>query len=287
MQLIILSGRSGSGKTIALHCLEDLGFYCVDNLPLSLLPKLMQLLLPVHSKLAVGIDARNLFLEPALFEPLIVSIRQSKHPTKIIYLDAQEDELVKRFSETRRKHPMSNDQVSLREALQLEHQFLAPIGNLADIILDTSQLSLHALAKLIKKNVEEKSQKTLQILLQSFGFKYGLPPDADFIFDIRCLPNPYWHAELRELNGHDKKVQNFLSSEPLVQKMQEALMQFLNTWIKSFESDNRSYLTICIGCTGGKHRSVYMVEHLAKCFINFKGIQIRHRELPLPKSIIL
>ena len=280
MHLVIISGRSGSGKTIALHALEDLGYYCVDNIPVALLPALDQAIGNVHSKIAVSIDARNLPTEISQFKSIIDTLKMTRQVCDIVYLDADENILLNRYSETRRKHPLSNKGISLREAIRQEHTLLAHVASLADFTIDTSKINQHALHGLIKSRVEHYREGQLQLLLQSFGFKYSLPPDADYIFDVRCLPNPYWQAELRHLTGVDAAVQSYLQAQPIVSKMLVDITNFITNWLPVFQADNRSYLTIAIGCTGGKHRSVFMVEKLKENLSHLlQDIFIRHREL--------
>lgn len=287
-QLIIVSGRSGSGKTVALHSLEDLGFYCIDNLPVAFLPLLDQTIGNVHSKIAISIDSRNLQLDLIDIKNIISQLRTCYKKIKIFYLDASDNILLQRFSDTRRKHPLtrSNDNFTLREAIIKERSMLLPISNLADFILDTTNISQHELYNLIRERVVQYINATsgqLHLLLQSFGFKYGLPVDADFVFDIRCLPNPYWQTNLRHLTGLDKEVIEFLEQSSFVQTMTKKLVLFINDWLACFKTDHRSYVTIALGCTGGKHRSVYLAENIAKQLkitdLNLANVQVRHREL--------
>lgn len=283
MRLTIISGRSGSGKTIALHALEDMGFYCIDNLPISFLPDLQTHIGFRNESIAVSIDARNIPDDLSHFRDNIQKILDEGHFCQIIYLDADEKTLLKRFSETRRKHPLSNANTSLQEAIRKEHTLLTPIASLADLTIDTSSISRTVLQNLVRERFmhsNKTNQSKMHLLLQSFGFKHGIPPDADFVFDIRCLPNPYWESELRPLSGMDKPVIDFLESKPEVQAMIKDILKFLENWIPSFVADNRSYLTIAIGCTGGVHRSVYFVHKIAELIKNnITEIQIRHREL--------
>lgn len=280
MHLVIISGRSGSGKTIALHALEDLGYYCVDNIPVGLLPALDKELGFVHSKVAVSIDSRNLPIEISHLKNIIDELKITRKICEILYLDADENVLLNRYSETRRKHPLTSNSVSLREAIRQEHKLLTSIASLADFTLDTSNISQHTLHSIIRDRVEHYNKGQLQLLLQSFGFKYGLPPDSDFIFDVRCLPNPYWVSELRILTGLDIKVQQYMQKQTEVKKMLTDIFNFAEDWIPAFQADERSYLTISIGCTGGKHRSVYIVEQLRMLLQNkLENILVRHREL--------
>ncbi|MFT7559856.1 MAG: UPF0042 nucleotide-binding protein, partial [Flavobacteriales bacterium] len=264
MQIIVISGRSGSGKSSALHLLEDEGFTCIDNLPISLLPSLVEQARKRDGvealKLAIGIDARNIDSDlgsiPALFE----SVQITSELFNIIYLDTDRDTLIRRYSETRRRHPLSGNNTGLQEAISDEEIILAPLIALADQQIDTSKLSLHELRSVIKRQVIGSSNQSIAIQITSFGFKYGSPIDCDFLFDVRCLPNPYWDASLRQYTGEDEPVQNFLSGEALVNEMQKDILIFVKKWIPRFESNNRSYLNIGIGCTGGRHRSVYLAQ---------------------------
>lgn len=279
MRLVIISGRSGSGKTIALHALEDLGFYCIDNLPITLLPELEKHIKGSHPWMAVSIDARNIPGDLLHFKEVIEELHQKGINSEILYLDAEDNTLLRRFSETRRKHPLTNSGTSLREAIQKERELLTPIASLADIIIDTSRINRQTCHNLVRDRINNQRTNNLQLLLQSFGFKHGLPPDADFIFDLRCLPNPYWEPHLRPLTGADQNVIEFLENQPVVQKMQQDILEFLKNWIPLFEADNRSYLTIALGCTGGQHRSIYMVESIAsKIRSIFPNTEIRHRD---------
>lgn len=280
MQLVIVSGRSGSGKTITLHVLEDLGYYCVDNLPVDMLPGLASRLQTDHPRLAVSIDARNLPNDVNLLKDVLLQLRQPNWHTEIIYLDADEKSLLRRFSETRRKHPLTNDEVSLQEAIRQEYRLLSPLATMADMTIDTSELTQHQLSTLIRDRVAREDTNRLQLLIQSFGFKNGMPADADFIFDVRCLPNPYWQQHLRNLSGCDVAVADFLRACPEVEQMVEDIIRFLDNWIPRFEADNRSYLTVGIGCTGGQHRSVYITEELVKRAQQLQfNVQVRHRDL--------
>ena len=279
MRLIIVSGRSGSGKTVALTTLEDLGFYCVDNLPVDLLPTLVEKLNPTHENIAVSIDARNLPKEPIALNNVLNKLKTSfKGQCDILYLDAEEKILLNRFSETRRKHPLTNEKCSLQEAIAYEKKLLSSLCHLANISLDTSHLSKHELNRIIRDKVAKKNE-ALQVLLLSFGFKHGSPPEADFVFDVRCLPNPYWEEKLRNLSGLESPVIDYLTAQPDVLVMIQDINHFLDQWVPRFMKDNRSYLTVGIGCTGGKHRSVYIVEALQKALASLFSVQARHRDL--------
>lgn len=280
MRLVIISGRSGSGKTLALHALEDLGFYCIDNLPLTLLPGLESHIGSVQPLVAVSIDARNLLTQIVHFKEIMAELKTPANCREILYLDASDNTLLRRFSETRRKHPLTNDKTSLREAIRKEKELLTPIASLADLTIDTGPLNRQALYELVKGRVDAHQGSRLQVLVESFGYKQGLPPDADFVFDLRCLPNPYWEPNLREFTGKDEPVIQYLNSKPEVAQLEKDISQFLLSWIPRFEADHRSYVTVALGCTGGQHRSVYLAEHLAQGLRKrFPNVQLRHREL--------
>lgn len=280
MRLVIVSGRSGSGKTISLHVLEDLGYYCVDNLPVDMLPGLVDKLQSDHPRLAVSIDSRNLPSDVNVLKDVVGELRRPGWHSEIIYLDADHQSLLRRFSETRRRHPLTNEKVSLQEAIEKERVLLSPLASMADITIDTSHLTQHQLCGLIRDRVARENTTRLQLLIQSFGYKNGMPADADFIFDVRCLPNPYWQHDLRMLSGCDTQVAQFLQAYPEVEQMVEDIIRFLDNWIPRFEADNRSYLTVGVGCTGGQHRSVYVTEQLVARALHMQmNVQIRHRDL--------
>ncbi|MFN2361590.1 MAG: RNase adapter RapZ [Marinobacter sp.] len=286
MKLIIVSGRSGSGKSTALHVLEDLGFYCIDNLPIGLLFPLTREATTQNSpgrlgKMAVSIDARNLSGELSNFEDIYRSLQDTGVTIEVIYLDADEQSLLQRFHATRRKHPLSDDKTSLREAIGNEKRLLEPLSKLADLYIDTTGLSMYELRDMVKQRVAGRREQELALLFQSFGFKHGVPLDSDYVFDVRCLPNPYWDTSLRQFVGTDQPVIDFLEKEPLSLKMVEDLTSFLESWLPSFADSNRSYMTISIGCTGGQHRSVYVCEQLGRHFSQkYSNVQVRHTELP-------
>lgn len=283
MNLFVVSGLSGSGKSIALQALEDLGFYCIDNLPAGLLPHFAQELMTIQGEgirnAAVGIDARNRFFlnsTPASLEALrTLGVRY-----KIVFLEAEESVLVKRFKETRRKHPLTDKETPLLEGIRMEKRLLEPLSFHAERRIDTTHTTPHALRQLIRDFAQGAETAGMTLLFQSFGFKHGTPLDADYVFDVRCLPNPYWQQELRKFSGLDAPVIGFLEQHEQVQVMFERLCAFLEEWLPGFEKEQRSYMTIAIGCTGGQHRSVYLVEKLADHFSrNGFKTQIRHREL--------
>jgi len=286
MKLYIISGVSGSGKSTALHVFEDLEYYCIDNLPVVLLPAFAEQCATNRranafpQNAAIGIDARNIREDIQRFPETLDELKKSGISCELIFFNADDSILIKRFSETRRKHPLSEDGVTLAEAIKNERTLLDPIANCADLIVDTSHYNIYQLRDLVKSRVTDKSPETLSVLFQSFGFKHGVPGDADFVFDVRCLPNPYWEANLRKLTGQDEDVVAFLEKQPLVSKLIKDIAHFLEDWIPQYEAGNRSYITIAIGCTGGQHRSVYIVEQLAQYFTNTKkNITTRHREL--------
>ncbi len=284
MKLVVISGASGSGKTTALHVLEDLDYYCIDNLPVGLLPafaeKMRALPEDLGERVAVGIDARNPTLDLHRFPQILDQLSASGVECQILYLDANDAILLKRFSETRRKHPLSDERRPLADAIRDERLLLAPIADRADLYTDTSHSNIHQLRDLIRSRIEAQRQTTLSILFLSFGFKHGVPMDADYVFDARCLPNPHWEPKLRAQTGRDAAVAEFLQGQNLVEQFVTQVSNFLNHWIPCFEADNRNYLTIAIGCTGGQHRSVYLAERLGQEFQQqYNNVLIRHREL--------
>ena len=284
MKLLIISGRSGSGKSTVLHILEDRGYYCIDNLPASLLPSLVDRLssdTTINSNIAVSIDARNIYADLQKVPGIIEDLKDKKMQTDIIFLDANSQTLLRRFSESRRKHPLSNNKVGLKEAIDQETELLESMSILASLSIDTSSMSLHGLRDTIKNRIVEQSDTGLALLFQSFGFKNGVPVDADIVYDVRCLPNPYWETSFRSLTGLDLKVIDYLESQPEVQHMFKDVKDYLQKWLPHFEENNRSYMTVALGCTGGQHRSVFICEKLGAYFRNhIQNVQVRHRELP-------
>ena len=284
MKLIIVSGLSGSGKSVTLDTLEDAGFYCTDNLPIALLPEFSKLLInskqPVFKQAAVGIDARNDQNSLNQFSQLIEQLRKDNINYEIIFLRANKESLLKRFSETRRKHPLSDANTSLDEAIDLEINRLSSIASHASIQIDTTHTNAHQLHTIIRERVCLNANNGLSLQIMSFGYKHGAPNDVDFVFDARCLPNPYWEPTLRNFTGKDEAIINFLDNAELVQFYLQDTAQFLSRWIPEFSNSNRNYLSIAIGCTGGQHRSVYLVDKLAKHLTKY-GLDtlIRHREL--------
>ena len=282
MKLIIVSGRSGSGKSTALRTLEDAGYHCVDNLPVGLLKALMRSYsTPLHgevSKIAVCIDARSPGLEQ--FPELLLQLRDSGIDAEILYLDALSPTLVKRFSETRRRHPLTDDDVDLREAIDMEAAILSSVADLANLTIDTTKISGKNLSEQIVQRVIENSGTSVSLLFRSFGFKHGIPVDTDFVFDLRCLPNPHWQPALRQLTGRHEEVVRYLQSQDRVNEMFQDIFDYLQKWIPRFADNDRVYVTVGIGCTGGQHRSVYMAELLAQHFRSqLDQVLVRHREL--------
>ncbi len=281
-ELIIVSGLSGSGKTTGLRTLEDLGYYCIDNLPITLLPALGEQLraeLPNLNKAAVGIDIRNSSrLEQ--FGELIDQLKASDVDCRIVFFTASRSTLLNRFNETRRKHPLADPAISTGEAISRERQLLLPISERADLTLDTSNHTIYDLRDRILALIGDQPLST-SIVIQSFGFKYGAPGDLDMIFDMRCLPNPNWHDQLRPHTGLDQPVIEFLNNEPLVQQLYNSTREFLEQWIPHYFAGGRSYLNIGIGCTGGRHRSVFIAQKLTESLSEkFNQVTIKHRELP-------
>lgn len=283
LSFLIISGTSGSGKTIALQVLEDQGYYSIDNLPASLLPELAQQAQAnpqSAQRYAISIDSRNQDIL-ADANSIFAQLDQLGTRHRIIFLDADDATLLKRYSETRRKHPLSDEQTSLAEAMVKERRLLEDISDNADYRLNTSRTTPHELRAAIRNYAAANEHKRMTVLFQSFGFKYGNPRDADFVFDVRCLPNPHWQAELKPLTGLDPPVQEFLLASDATERMYHHLRDFLTHWLPFYINENRNYMTVAIGCTGGQHRSVYISERLCNHFKNDQTIvtQVRHREL--------
>ena len=284
-RLLIISGLSGSGKSVALHVLEDLGYYCIDNMPAALLRSLIdevtqQEELP-ETQVAVGVDARNRQSDLAALPGLIAELQRDNIQTELLFLQAADEILLKRFSETRRRHPLAEHGTELRQAIERERNLLGPVINAADLIIDTSRTSVYELAEAIRDRVDRRKSDMLSVLIQSFGFKHGIPADADFVFDLRCLPNPYWKTSLRNKTGQDKDVVEFLDQQPRFNQMYEDILAFLSKWIPEYVGFDRNYLTVAIGCTGGQHRSVYMTDKLAAALKQIHDpVLTRHSELP-------
>ena len=279
MILMIVSGRSGSGKSIALRALEDMGFYCVDNIPVALLPQLADALKNNNTPVAVSIDIRNLPINFEFDHDILQKLPESVTP-EIIFLDCSRNTLIRRYSETRRVHPLANQKHSLEEAIDLEENYLESLKSHASLVINTDNLSVHQLSDILRARILGKKERELTMIFESFGFKHGLPVDADFVFDVRFLPNPHWDINLRPLTGLDEPVINYLSKQDDVTNFIYQTANYLQQWLPMLEKNNRSYLTIAIGCTGGQHRSVFIAEQLAEFFkTQNKQIQIRHRTL--------
>jgi UPF0042 nucleotide-binding protein len=284
MRLVIVSGLSGAGKSVTLHVLEDIGYYCIDNLPAALLKSLVVEVSSGADKtgnlLAVGVDARNRLRDIEKLPGLIAEFRQQNIRTEVLFVLADDEVLLKRYGETRRRHPLAGHGSALRTAIQEEREILSEVINSADLIIDTSRTSIYELADIIRDRVDRRGSRSISILIESFGFKHGIPADADFVFDLRCLPNPYWKSRLRHLTGLDEDVRAFLESQEEVIAMHDDLLDFLKRWIPIYDKAHRGFLTIAIGCTGGQHRSVYMADKLATSLrAAHPTIRTRHNEL--------
>jgi len=284
MRLVIVSGLSGSGKSIALETLEDSGFYCIDNLPVSLLEDfLQQAVTPAQTafrKAAISIDARNQNASLENFPGSLELARKLGIECQILFLKADSDTLLKRFSETRRRHPLTNPDRPLAEAIELERLILEPVCSLADVLIDTTHTNVRQLRELVRLRIDTGKTQIMSLYFLSFGFKNGIPLDADFVFDVRCLPNPHWDPSLRPKTGKDPAVIQYLENSLDVRSYLDELVGFLRRWIPRFQAENRSYLTIAVGCTGGQHRSVYMAENLGQRFMGGSfDVMVRHREL--------
>jgi UPF0042 nucleotide-binding protein len=284
LRLVIISGVSGSGKSVALHVLEDLGFYCVDNIPVALLKPFVDELVwrkdPAFENVGIGLDARSRASDLAHVPTLVQTLREGGLAVEIIFLQTDTRVLLSRFSETRRKHPLSDEKTSLEEAIAKERELVSPITNSAELVIDTTRMSVYALREQIRERVAPRTPGAVSIMIESFGYKNGLPANADFVFDVRCLPNPYWEPQLRPLSGKDGPVQAFLDAAPMVQQMVDDITAFLEEWIPRYQDFQRSYLTVAIGCTGGMHRSVYVAEAVAKRLAaKHKNIRTHHSEV--------
>lgn len=283
-RLILVSGLSGSGKSVGLHVLEDLGYYCIDNMPAALLKAVIDEVTRFDtgrvSRLAVGIDARNRQRDLEGLPETIRELRASGVQTDVLFLQADDDILLKRYSETRRRHPLADEGTALRGAIDRERELLGAVINIADLVIDTSRTSVYELADAIRERVDRRARKTLSVLIESFGFKHGIPADADFVFDLRSLPNPYWEPSLRRLTGQDEDVAAFLEQQPAFMRMYTDILAFLQRWIPEYVSFDRSYLTVALGCTGGQHRSVYMAEKLSRSLKELhEPVLTRHNEI--------
>ncbi|MCK9192289.1 MAG: RNase adapter RapZ [Nevskia sp.] len=286
MRLVIVSGLSGAGKTVALKQYEDLGYYCIDNIPLDLVQPLLAHAVanpgPRYSLLAVGLDARCDPREIEHFPAVLDALRAQRIDVRVLFLTAEDSVILRRYNETRRRHPLSSPEISLLDAIRLERKLLKPVADLADVPLDTSHMNLHELRAAIGARLPEVGAGKLALLLLSFGFKNGSPEGADFVFDVRCLPNPHWVPELRQLSGRDEAVIDYLDTHTVVLELFTDIKRFLERWLPAFQAQDRAYITVAVGCTGGQHRSVYLVEKLAPVFRErYEQVVVRHRELGL------
>ncbi|KHT62592.1 glmZ(sRNA)-inactivating NTPase [Photobacterium gaetbulicola] len=279
MMLMVVSGRSGSGKSIALRVLEDLGYYCVDNLPVNLLPQFIKTQQGNQQNIAVSIDVRNMPEDPEDISHTLDTLGDDVD-VNVIYLDADDKTLVKRYSETRRLHPLSRHGMTLEQAILSESTQLSSLKARADLVIDTTTKSIHDLSETVRSRVLGRDSRELIMVFESFGFKHGLPNDADYVFDVRFLPNPHWIPELKPLTGLDQEVKDYLAGHAEVSQLIYQIRNFIETWLPMLEKNNRSYLTVAIGCTGGQHRSVYITQQLAEYF-RYEGhqVQVRHRTL--------
>ncbi len=282
-RLIVVSGLSGSGKSVALRTLEDLDYYCVDNLPSALMPAFVRAVSEdasgLHPKLAVGVDVRNRAGDLDRLPGVLAGLAEVGIDYELVFLDTRDDVLIKRYSETRRRHPLSGDGLGLADAIALERKLMRPIAAIADRVIDTSELNVHQLRRLVIAELG-MSSTSLTLLFESFAYKRGVPTDADFVFDARCLPNPHWNSQLRPLSGRDAPVREWLEGQPDVALYLDQLRGFLDVWLPRFRTEGRSYVTICIGCTGGRHRSVHLVERLAEHFRHsYDQVLSYHREI--------
>jgi UPF0042 nucleotide-binding protein len=282
--LVIVSGMSGSGKSIGLSTLEDLGFYCVDNLPAELLPAFVRSVASddgAPEKLAVVIDARNRNSDLANIPDWLSAVGALGLDPKLVFFDTSDEVLLRRYADTRRRHPLSHIGLALADAISLERQVLKPLRAIADHVIDTSALNVHQLRRQVTTEFGLTGDSTLSLLFESFAYKRGLPPEADFVFDARVLPNPHWNPELRPLSGRDGEVRAYLESQPDVMQYLGQVTQFLDTWLPKLRGDTRSYVTVAVGCTGGRHRSVYLAERLAQhCRdLGWNEVAVHHREL--------
>lgn len=282
VHLVIISGRSGSGKSTALHQLEDEGYYCIDNMPARLLPGLFdtdEANTPPTAGIAVCIDSRNILKDLEQFPALLESLPPDVD-TDVVFLDAEDAALLMRFSETRRRHPLSDDKTSLAEAIRQESGLLEPLASRASLLIDTSQMTIYELRSAIRQRILGNRSGDMSVLFQSFGFKRGLPSESDLIYDLRMLPNPHWDAKLRKLNGRDPDVIEYLQQQPVVEEFYQDICRFLDRWLPEYQANNRSYMTVALGCTGGQHRSVYVTERLYERYRkSYSEVHIRHREL--------
>lgn len=281
--LTVISGMSGSGKTVALRTLEDLDYYCVDNLPVALMPALVETVSRDESqrnrRLAVGADVRNRQQDLQRLPEVLATLAGQGISYQTVFLDTRDEVLIKRYSESRRRHPLSTDGLALADAIAMERRLLRPMQSIADRVIDTSDLNVHQLRRLIITSMGVTAG-SLTLLFESFAYRRGVPADADFVFDARSLPNPHWNAQLRPLSGKDAPVREWLEQQPDVAAFRDDISDFLDKWLPRFETDGRSYVTICVGCTGGRHRSVYLAERLAERYRDrHRQVLSYHREM--------
>jgi UPF0042 nucleotide-binding protein len=292
MRLVIVSGLSGSGKSVALNMLEDLGWYCIDNIPAGLLNDFISHTVrsaaAIYQRTAVGLDARNRPAELASLPDVVRDLRRSGIGCDVIYLHADGDILLRRYGETRRRHPLAREGLDLREAIAEERQLLEPVAYAADLVIDTSYTSVHELREIVRARVEQRREGRISLMFESFGYRHGIPGDADFVFDARILPNPYWDPQLQKFSGLDAPVVQYLESHPAVGQYLADIIQFLDRRLPDYERNNRHYLTVAVGCTGGQHRSVYLVERLAAHFAaEHREVTARHSSLTRRPAAIL
>jgi UPF0042 nucleotide-binding protein len=285
VRLIVVSGLSGSGKSVALHMLEDLDWYCVDNIPAALLKSFVSHTLRSadqrYQRVAVGLDARNTPEEIATVPALLAELRSAGLSSELLFVTASDEALLRRYAETRRKHPLSRGGEALREAIELERELLDPVVQAASMVIDTSNTGVHELREMVRARVERRSHQRLSLLFQSFGFKHGIPGDADYVFDARSLPNPYWEPTLRPLTGRDPEVARYLAADASVVRLLQDITRFIEARVPEYLATNRRYLSVALGCTGGQHRSVYLVEALAADFARrHEDVSVRHTRLP-------
>ena len=283
-RLTLVSGLSGSGKSVALRTLEDHDYYCVDNLPAELLTEFVQSMTRdgrKRDRLAVGIDVRNVSADLSRVGEWLAAVAELGYDHRLVFFETRDDVLVKRYSETRRRHPLSHQGLALSDAIAMERGRLQPLRAMADVVIDTSSFNVHQLRKAVMAELEANAAPRVSLLFESFAYKHGVPGDADFVFDVRCLPNPHWDTSLRPLSGRDAPVREYLDAEAMVNEYAAQVSAFLDAWLPRFESETRSYVTIAFGCTGGRHRSVYLAERLAR-HCRERGredVQTFHREL--------
>jgi UPF0042 nucleotide-binding protein len=283
-RLIIVSGMSGSGKSIALHTFEDLDFYCVDNLPADMLPEFVRSAVSkseLPPRLAVGIDVRNRNADLSGLPSLLARAGDLGMRPTLVFFDARDDILLKRYAESRRRHPLSHLGLTLLEALAQERRLLEPLRTMADIVIDTSDTNVHQMRRRVIAELDLSAERPVSLLFESFAYRRGVPADADFVFDARCLPNPHWDAQLRPLSGRDRDVRDYLDAQPEVGEYVGQVSAFLDTWLPRIRADTRSYITVAFGCTGGKHRSVYLAETMAQHARDrgWREVSVFHREM--------